>query len=284
MLPLIKVRLKLFKSKQFCCCSCLYIFVLVIYSLFLFLATIFQENLPMKIYNNTVLNDVNLLSIDDYTKLQTYLKKTSLIVNDKDIGEKLRIFIENKAHVNVELNNYNMQNQIILDYNKDQDSYKFSYFIKDANLGEQIYPFKNSLLSESEAENLFISINPNNLTEYYKNNAEQIQNFVLYQSLLSNFLISQKPNITQNKNLKFKFGFNSFPSSVEISDKAFLNVVIIYLNIGFFYGSLFFVFQLFSEMMLKIDVMLNGLGISKMTNFLSWIAIFFIINSFVFII
>ena len=95
MLPLIKVRVKLFKSKQFCCYSCLYIFVLVIYTLFMFLATIFQENIPMKIYNNTVLSDVNLLSIDNYTKLQTYLEKTSLIVNDKDIGEKLRIFIEN---------------------------------------------------------------------------------------------------------------------------------------------------------------------------------------------
>ena len=284
MLPLIKVRLKLFKSKQFCCCTCLYTFVLAIYSLFLFLATIFQENLPMKIYKNTVLNDVNLLSIDDYTKLQAYLKKTSLIVNDKDIGEKLQIFIENKAHVNVELNNNNMINQIILDYNKNEDSYKFSYFIKDTNLGEQNYPFKNSLLSVSEAENLFTSINPNNLTEYYKNNVEQIQNFVLYQSLLSNFMINQKSNITQKKNIKLQFGFNSYPPSVEISDKSFLNVVIIYLNIGFFYGSLFFVMQLFSERMLKIDVMLNGLGISKMTNFLSWIAIFFIINSFVFII
>jgi hypothetical protein len=155
----------------------------------------------MKIYNNTVLNDVNLLSIDDYTKLQNYLKKTSLIVNDKDIGEKLRIFIENKVNVNVELNNNNALNQIILDYNKDEDSYKFSYLIKDKNYDEQIYPFKNSLLSSSEAENLFISINPNNLTEFYRNNIEQIQNFVLYQSLLSNFLISQKSNITQKKNL-----------------------------------------------------------------------------------
>ena len=36
--------------------------------------------------------------------------------------------------------------------------------------------------------------------------------------------------------------------------------------------------------MLKIDEMLNRLGISKASNFLSWIAIFFIINSFVFII
>ena len=189
MLPLIKVRIKFLKSKQFCCFSCLYIFILVIIALFIFLTTIFQENIPMKIYNNTVLSDVNLLSIDNYTKLQTYLEKTSLIVNDKDIGEKLRNFIENKVHVNVEINNNTMQNQIILDYNKDENSFKFSYFIKDKNYGEQIYPFKNSLLSASEAENLFISINPNHLTDYYKDNEEQIQNFVLYQSLLSNFMI-----------------------------------------------------------------------------------------------
>ena len=94
-----------------------------------------------------------------------------------------------------------MQSQIKLDYNKDKDSYKFLYLIKDKNLGEQNYPFKNSLLSAREAENLFISINPNNLKEYYKNNSEQIQNFILYQSLLSNFMISQKSNITQKKNV-----------------------------------------------------------------------------------
>ena len=146
----------------------------------MFHTNITQENIPKKIYNNTVLSDVNLLSIDNYTKLQTYLKKTSLIANDKDIGEKLRNFIENKVNVNVELNNKTMQNQIILDYNKEEDSYKFLYFIKDKNYSEQIYPFKNSLLSSSEAEYLFISINPNNLTEFYRNNSEQIHNFILY--------------------------------------------------------------------------------------------------------
>ena len=202
MLPLIKVRMILFKRKPICCLSCLYIFALVISSLFILLVTKFQQNLPMKIYNNTILSDVNLLSIDNYTKLQTYLEKTSLIVNDKDIGAKLRNFIENKTHVNVELNNNNKENQINLDYNKDEDSYKFSYFINDKNNSDLIYPFKNSLLSASEAENLFISINPNNLTEFYRNNSEQIQNFVLYQSLLSNFLISQKSNITQKKKFK----------------------------------------------------------------------------------
>ena len=165
----------------------------------MFHTNITQENIPKKIYNNTVLSDVNLLSIDNYTKLQTYLKKTSLIANDKDIGEKLRNFIENKVNVNVELNNKTMQNQIILDYNKEEDSYKFLYFIKDKNYSEQIYPFKNSLLSASEAEDLFISIDPGNLHELYKENSEQIKNFILYQSLLSNFMINQKSNITQKK-------------------------------------------------------------------------------------
>ena len=230
MLPLIKVRMKFFKSKQFCCCSCIYIFFLFTYALIILLPNIFQENLPMKIYNNTVLNDVNLLSIDNYTKLQTYFEKTSLIVNDKDIGEKLRIFIENNVHVNVELNNKTMQNQIILDYNKNEDSYKFSYFIKDKNYNDLIYPFKNSLLSTSEAENLFNSINQNNLTLFYRNNSEQIQNFVLYQSLLSNFMISQKSNVTQKKNLKLQFGFNSYPPSVKI-DKNLFDGLLFYLNI-----------------------------------------------------
>ena len=250
------------------------------------LANIFQENLPKKIYNNTVLSDVNLLSIDNYTKLQTYLEKTSLIVNDKDkdIGEKLRIFIENKVNINVELNNNYRPNQIILDYNKDEDSYKFSYFIKDKNYNLPIYPFKNYQLSASEAENLFISINPNDLIFFYWNNTELIQNFILYQALLSNFMISQKSDITKKKNLRIQFGFNSYPPSIEINNKSFLNIVIIYINFGFYYASLFFVFQLSTERQLKINIMLNGVGISKTTNFFSWIAIYFIINSFVFLI
>ena len=90
MLSLIKVRVKLFKSKQFCCCSCFYDLVLVIYGVLILMANVFQENFPKKVYKNGVLNDVNLLSIDNYAKLQIYLEKTSLIVNDKDIGEKLQ--------------------------------------------------------------------------------------------------------------------------------------------------------------------------------------------------
>ena len=275
MLPLTKVRMKLLKSKESLCYYCVYILIMLIFFFLMSHANISRKNIPMKIYSNTILSNVNLLSIDNYSKLQTYLKRTSLIVNDADIGEKLRKFIKNKLDVNVDLNNNTMENQIKLDYNKDEDSFKFSYLIKDKNYGEQIYPFKNSLLSASEAEDLFISINPKNFTEFYRNNSEQIQNFVLYQSLLSNFMISQKSNITQNKNLKLQFGFNSYPPSVETSDKFFLNFVVFYLNMEFFYGSFLFAIQLSLEKKFKIDVMLNGLGISKTINFLSSFAIFF---------
>ena len=226
MLPLTKVRMKLLKSKESLCYYCVYILIMLIFLFLMSHANISRKNIPMKIYSNTILSDVNLLNIDNYSKLQTYLKRTSLIVNDADIGEKLRKFIKNKLGVNVDLNNNTMENQIKLDYNKDEDSYKFLYFIKDRNYNKQIYPFKNSLLPTSEAENLFISINPNNLTECYRNNSELIQNFVLYQSLLSNFLISQKSNITQKKNLKFQFGFNSYPPSIEITNKIILNFIV----------------------------------------------------------
>ena len=245
-------------------------------------ANISQKNIPMKIYSNTILSNVNLLSIDNYSKLQTYLKRTSLIVNDADIGEKLRKFIKNKLDVNVDLNNNTMENQIKLDYNKDEDSYKFLYFIKDKNYNKQIYPFKNSLLSASEAEDLFISIDPGNLHELYKENSEQIKNFILYQSLLSNFMINQKSNITQKKNITFQFGFNSYPPSIEMSDKTFLNFIVFYINSSFLYFSYFFQILLFSEKN-EIKVMLNELGISKTTNFLSWILIYLILNSFIFI-
>ena len=133
MLPLTKVRMKLLKSKDSLCFYCVYILIMLIFFFLMSHANISRKNIPMKIYSNTILSDVNLLSIDNYSKLQTYLKRTSLIVNDADIGEKLRKFIKNKTLVNVDLNNNTMENQIKLDYNKDKDSYKFLYFIKDRN-------------------------------------------------------------------------------------------------------------------------------------------------------
>jgi len=200
----------------------------------MFQVNISQEKIPKKIYNNTVLSNVSLLTIDNYINLWTYLQTTSLIVNDKDIGEKLRNFIENKVPVNVELNNNNFPNQIKLDYNKDKDSYKFLYFIKDKSYGEQIYPFKNSLLSASEAKDLFISIDPYHLNILYWKNSEQIKNFILYQSLLSNFMICQKSNITQKKNITFQFGFNSYPPSIEMNDKALSEIIVIYIILVFY--------------------------------------------------
>ena len=133
MLPLTKVRMKLLKSKESLCYYCAYILIMLIFFFLMSHVNISRKNIPMKIYSNTILSDVNLLSIDNYSKLQTYLKRTSLIVNDADIGEKLRKFIKNKLGVNVDLNNNTMENQIKLDYNKDEDSYKFLYFIKDRN-------------------------------------------------------------------------------------------------------------------------------------------------------
>ena len=270
MLPLTKVRMKLLKSKLILCYYCLYILLMLIFFLFMFQVNISQEKIPKKIYNNTVLSNVSLLTIDNYINLWTYLQTTSLIVNDKDIGEKLRNFIENKVPVNVELNNNNFPNQIKLDYNKDKDSYKFLYFIKDKSYGEQIYPFKNSLLSASEAKDLFISIDPYHLNILYWKNSEQIQNFILYQSLLSNFMICQKSNITQKKNITFQFGFNSYPPSIEMNDKALSEIIVIYINFSFLFFSIIFENLLFSEKK-EIKLMLNELGISKTTNFLSWI-------------
>ena len=247
MLTLTKVRMKLLKSKDSLCYYCVYILIMLIFLFLMSHANISRKNIPMKIYSNTILSNVNLLSIDNYSKLQTYLKRTSLIVNDADIGEKLRKFIKNKLDVNVDLNNNTMENQIKLDYNKDDDSYKFLYFVKDKNYNKQIYPFKNSLLSASEAEDLFISIDPGNLHELYKENSEQIKNFILYQSLLSNFMINRKSNITQKKNITFQFGFNSYPPSIEMSDKTFLYIIVFYINFRFLYFSNIFQILLFSE-------------------------------------
>ena len=81
--------------------------------------------------------------------------------------------------------------------------------------------------------------------------------------------------------MKFQFGFNSYPPSVEINEKL-LNQIIIYINLLFYFGSMFFLIQLFGEKKAKFNLILNGLGISKTTNFLSLIPLYFIINSAIF--
>ena len=95
-------------------------------------------------------------------------------------------------------------------------------------------------------------------------------------------MISQKSNITQKKNIKFQFGFNSYPPSIEMIDKDILNEVFTYINFSFLFFSIIFQYLIIYEKN-EIKVMLKELGISKTTNFLSWISIYLIINSFIFI-
>ena len=251
--------------------------------LFFFVTQIESEILKKKEYKNTILPDINLLNITNYTKIQIFLERTSLIVNDNDIGEKLRQFINEKTNIMVDLNNNNSPNQIILDFNKETKSYKFSYFIKDKNNNNEIYPFKDYMLSNNKAKNIFDSINPENLTKFYKNNADQIENFYLYQSLLAKFIINQTGQVP-NKNINFKFGFNSFPISTYLSNDSILKGISIYISIGFYYVSIFISMHMLEEKEQKIDLLLNGIGISHKTDFLNWILLYIMQNSIIFII
>ena len=248
MLQLLKVRLKYYKSCKYYCL----ISICIIFNFLLFLLTLIKkssiEYLPKKEYQKEI-NPyyLDLFNITDYSDLNIYMKETSLIVNDKDIGSKLQNYINETLKIKISLNDEDLPNHIILDYNKDSKLYKFSYFIKDKNYNNKIFPFKSYMLSNYDAKDLFNSIDINTLNSSYLNNAEHIYNYLYYNSLLSKFIIQQTTGKLPDKTLNISLGFNSFPPSRYENNDSFFVLLIMIVNLEFYYVSVFLTTHLFEE-------------------------------------
>ena len=285
MLALTKVRLKFYKNCKFCCFVLFFFFMIILNFLFAFMAKDLMEYLPKQEYQKTI-NPyyIELFKITNYSRINNYLQKTSLIVNDKDIGLQLQKFINEALQINIELDNTKSPNQIILDYNKDTKSYKFNYLIMDSNYDTKIFPFQEDMISNYEAKDLFISNNNTNFAQNNQKNIDHIYNYLYYNSLLSKFIIKHATGATTpNKELNIIMGFNSFPPSRQISNNPLIYVLMVYINIEFYYTSFFIVSHLLEEKHQKLNLLLDGLGISEGNNFFNWIIIYLIQNSLVLI-
>ena len=284
MLPLLKVRLKFYKNCRYCC----FVLIYFIFILFIFMfASMTKEqliNIPKKEYQKQFKSTfIDFFKLSNYSMINNYLRATSLMVNDVDTGLKLKNFINNTCHIEISLNNTDSPNQIFLDYNKESKSYKFTYFIRDNNYNTKIFPFQSDMLSNYDAQDLFNSTNIKNFTKLNQKNYEHINNYLYYNSILSRFIIQHATGTTPNKNLNISLGFNSYPPSRQISKSSLFTALMIYINIEFYYVSFFITSHLFEEKHQRLDLLLDGLGISRIQNFFNWILIYLIQNSLVFI-
>ena len=112
-----------------------------------------DEELTMnkkQIFNYDYGSDFYLFqNASNFEDIKFFLSNTSLVVNDNDLGNKLVQYIKEEMNLTLklyskenQLNNHS-QNVVILDYDSDKDTYKFTYKEKEVvNLNtSQNFPF-----------------------------------------------------------------------------------------------------------------------------------------------
>ena len=224
---------------------------------------------------------------DNFENISSYIKNTSLVVNDKSIGGKLVQYIKDKLKVDLKLYsnenelNYTSQNILILDYNSNKNSFKFTFKQKEIINKSEIkyFPFNSSNLSTIKSSDIFeYQYNKENYTaiDFYN------KLYITYQSFLSQFLIEKisGKNIN-NKDIHFNFGFNSFPESIKnLRDYSVIELFIGYI-ISFQFTLLIMSFgiQMLDEKEQKLEKLVERQGISQIKYLLSWFINFIIISS-----
>ena len=249
MIALTKIRLKYYKSYKYCILFTLFLIFIILLFNSTFTAKKYMKTYPKKIYNN---NDYStdilkvIISNEDFIKT---LSKTSLIVKDIELGLNLTNYIFNQYNIHINLNNEDSPNKIVLDYDKNANKYKFSFLINDKGDSPDNYAFSNDFLSNYEAKEILTSISRNSFNSYYFQNN---QNYLIYYSLLSKFIIKQETGSLPKKSLKIVTGYNSYPPSKEIEEDD-INTLINIINLEFYYISIFLSIHLLEEKDKKLD-------------------------------
>ena len=225
MIPLIKIRATYLKRKKAqVIFTYLFIPIIIIIGVFIYIAKKEPEG-EMEFNGKQTFNydygpDFYLFKNINYTTIKPYISNTSLIVNDNEIGNKLVQYIEDEFNVSLnlyteenQLNNHS-QNIVILNYDKDKNSYKFTYKEKEIVNTREIsyFPFKTSQLSSLISSDVFnYEYGRNYNTTDYHNKI-----FITYQSLFAKFLIEKiEGKSIDNKDILFNFGLNSYPEAVK---------------------------------------------------------------------
>ena len=289
MISLIKIRatyLKRNKAKIFL--SYCLIPIIVIIGVFVYISKKDPEGdlefNPKQNFNYDYGSDFYLFrdSKNNISELKPYLSNTSLVVNDRIVGNKLVEYIEDEIKVKLnlytdenQLNNHS-QNVIILDYDEDKKSYKFSYREKEiiGAKSNNSYPFKTEQLSSQNASDVFkYEYNQKyNLTDTHN------KRFLLYQAFLARFLVEEIYDLDIKRDIHFNFGLNSYPPSVKNPrNYDIIEVMLSYLiTMQFTFVFLSFSIQMLEEKEQKLEKLLERQGITLFKYLFSWLINFFI--------
>ena len=131
MLPLFKIRATYLKRKK-CNVFLTYLLIPIVIISSVIIYLIYKDpDEPIKMDDKQIFNyDSNfaLFGDSDYSLLEEFIKNTSLVVNNRDLGQKLVNYIFRKTNITLnlyseeeELNNHS-QNILILDYNEKKKS------------------------------------------------------------------------------------------------------------------------------------------------------------------
>jgi len=255
---------------------------------------------PKRTFNYDYDNYLFSTNANEYKLIEGFLKNTSIISKDEDKAKKFQSYLSQKLNINVDIYSNeksvdkSIANLILINYNKKKNSYEFSFKQKKAlinsggymNSLENLFPFQ--LISSKDAIDLF------SYFDHYPKNGEadadgsqpnyaidsdsskynlQHIHFILYQSLISRFLIeSEKGIISIDKNIHFQFGFNSYPKTLKDTDNyEILGSVFSYIvDIQYTLIFLSFTIQMLEEKEQKLKKLLERQGIGEVQYVLSW--------------
>ena len=305
MITLVKIRLTYLKRKK-CMVFFSYLLIplIILISILIYVANnkglSKAEYNPKRTFNYDYDNYLFSTNANEYKLIEGFLKNTSIISKDEDKAKKFQSYLSQKLNINVDIYSNeksvdkSIANLILINYNKKKNSYEFSFKQKKAlinsggymNSLENLFPFQ--LISSKDAIDLF------SYFDHYPKNGEadadgsqpnyaidsdsskynlQHIHFILYQSLISRFLIeSEKGIISIDKNIHFQFGFNSYPKTLKDTDNyEILGSVFSYIvDIQYTLIFLSFTIQMLEEKEQKLKKLLERQGIGEVQYVLSW--------------
>ena len=247
-----------------------------------------DEELTMnkkQIFNYDYGSDFYLFqNASNFEDIKFFLSNTSLVVNDNDLGNKLVQYIKEEMNLTLklyskenQLNNHS-QNVVILDYDSDKDSYKFTYKEKEVvNFNtSQNFPFYTSLLSSQTSSDVFKYEYDN---KYFMTDLHN-KRFIKYQAFFAKFLIKKVKGKDINKDIHFDFGLNSYPESVKNPRNYDTTEVILSYIITMQFTLVFLSFgvQMLEEKEQKLEKLLERQGINHIKYLLSWFINYIIVS------
>ena len=208
----------------------------------------------------------------NFSELNEYIRNTSLVCGNNNIGQKLVNYINSKTNITIKLysnedklDNYS-QNIIILDYNQKKKSYKFTYKEKEIIDLDNHFPFNTFFLSSENASDLF----KYDFDNYDFTKSQNIM-FLKYQAFLATFLIELE-NKEIKKDIHFNFGLNSYPPAVKNPRNydTLEPILGYFVSMQFSFIFLSFSIQMLEEKDMKLEKLLERQGIGNLKYISSW--------------